>query len=378
MSSKKSLDQIIEQMMETVRDSKEQIFEICEKTRREYAGLEVELKDLRLKVAEIIRQTDYKEMHARLARNRLAEVSKEFGKYSNEEVRKAYEHANEHQIQLAVLNQEEKQHRERRDHIERRLLELEDTISRAELLVGQVSVVHNFLIGDLREVGEIVEDAKEKQEFGLKIIEAQEAERKRVARDIHDGPAQLLANVLLRAELIERAYNDKGIESALKEVKDVRHAIKASLADVRRIIYDLRPMALDDLGLIPTLKKYLSSVSERVEDKTEVRFIVIGNETRMEPNLEVALFRLVQEAVQNGLKHAEANQILVKVQVTTDRIMLIISDDGKGFDHTEKKDDSFGIMGMKERVNMLKGEFAIESAMGRGTKLVITVPTSDD
>lgn len=109
-----------------------------------------------------------------------------------------------------------------------------------------------------------------------------------------------------------------------------------------------------------------------------MRFIVIGNETRMEPNLEVALFRLVQEAVQNGLKHAEANQILVKVQVTTDRIMLIISDDGKGFDHTEKKDDSFGIMGMKERVNMLKGEFAIESVMGRGTKLVITVPTSDD
>lgn len=374
MGSKQSLDQIIEQMMDTVRDSKEQIFEICEKTRKEYAGLEIELKDLRVKVAEIIRLTDQKEIHAKLARNRLAEVSREFGKYSNEEVRKAYEHANEHQIQLAVLNQEEKQVRERRDQVERRLLELEDTIERAELLVGQVSVVHNFLVGDLREVGEIVEDAKEKQAFGLKIIQAQEAERKRVARDIHDGPAQLLANVLLRAELVERLYYDQGIESALQEVKDVRQAIKMSLADVRRIIYDLRPMALDDLGLIPTLRKYLSSVDEREDMNVNLRFLVLGDERRMEPNLEVALFRLVQEAVQNALKHANASQIIVKVQLLQERVLLIISDDGLGFDQSEKKEGSFGIMGMKERVNMLKGQFTIESAKGKGTKLMFSVP----
>ncbi|GAK07210.1 LOW QUALITY PROTEIN: sensor protein DegS [Geomicrobium sp. JCM 19038] len=372
MGSKQSLDQIIEQMMDTVRDSKEQIFEICEKTRKEYAGLEIELKDLRVKVAEIIRLTDQKEIHAKLARNRLAEVSREFGKYSNEEVRKAYEHANEHQIQLAVLNQEEKQVRERRDQVERRLLELEDTIERAELLVGQVSVVHNFLVGDLREVGEIVEDAKEKQAFGLKIIQAQEAERKRVARDIHDGPAQLLANVLLRAELVERLYYDQGIESALQEVKDVRQAIKMSLADVRRIIYDLRPMALDDLGSFP----HCESIAQMsVEDmNVNLRFLVLGDERRMEPNLEVALFRLVQEAVQNALKHANASQIIVKVQLLQERVLLIISDDGLGFDQSEKKEGSFGIMGMKERVNMLKGQFTIESAKGKGTKLMFSVP----
>lgn len=105
-----------------------------------------------------------------------------------------------------------------------------------------------------------------------------------------------------------------------------------------------------------------------------LRFLVLGDERRMEPNLEVALFRLVQEAVQNALKHANASQIIVKVQLLQERVLLIVSDDGLGFDQSEKKEGSFGIMGMKERVNMLKGQFTIESAKGKGTKLMFSVP----
>lgn len=94
-----------------------------------------------------------------------------------------------------------------------------------------------------------------KQDFGIRIIAAQEEERKRLSREIHDGPAQMLANVLMRTDLIERTYREKGIEYALAEIADLKKTVRNALSEVRRIIYDLRPMALDDLGIVPTLKK---------------------------------------------------------------------------------------------------------------------------
>lgn len=365
-------------MKDTIRSSKEQIFEICEQTRQEYETLESELKDTRRKVSEIIQQTDEKRRRAQVARNRLAVINRDFNTFSNEEAKKVYDDANEHRLQLAVLENEEKQLRERRDQIERRLLQLQDTLNRGEVLVGQVSVVHNFLDGDLREVGEMVEDAKEKQAFGLKIIQAQEEERRRLAREIHDGPAQLLANVLLRSEIIGRTYSEYGIEAALNELQDVREAIKGSLAEVRHIIYDLRPMALDDLGLVPTLKKYLDGVADELEG-TDIRFILHGDEHKMAVNLKVALFRLVQESVQNALKHANARQISVKAEMRAKQVHLIIQDDGQGFEPEEKSSKpGFGLMGMKERVNMLKGDLKIESAKGNGTKITIIVPINTE
>ncbi|AXF57947.1 histidine kinase [Salicibibacter kimchii] len=361
-------------MKETIQSSKEQIFEISEQTRREYETLEGELEDTRRKVSEIIQQTNEKRHQAQVARNRLAVINRDFNTFSNEEAKRVYDDANEYRLQLAVMEKEEKQLRERRDQIERRLLQLDDTLNRAELLVGQVSIVHNFLDGDLREVGEMVEDAKEKQAFGLKIIQAQEEERRRLAREIHDGPAQLLANVLLRSEILGRVYTEHGIDAALNELQDVRKSIKGSLSEVRRIIYDLRPMALDDLGLIPTLKKYLDGLADEQEE-TEIRFILHGNEYRLEVNLEVALFRLVQESVQNALKHANAEQISVKAEMRTTQVHLIIQDDGRGFDPAGSTNPGFGIIGMKERVNELKGDVKIESAKGKGTKITITIPT---
>ncbi len=246
----KSLDSILDETLQTVDESRERIFEISEQSRQEYNELKSELKDVRLKVGSVIDKADQMNLHARLSRNRLMEVSKNFSQHSSDEIRAAYEQANEYQIQLAVLEQEEKQLRDRRDRIERRLIDLESTVDRAEQLTSQMSVVYNFLSNDLKEISDVIEDAKEKQRFGLRIIEAQEAERKKLSREIHDGPAQMMANVLLRSDLIERIYREQGIEQALNEIKDLKMMVKSSLAEVRRIIYDLRPMALDDLGLV--------------------------------------------------------------------------------------------------------------------------------
>jgi two-component system, NarL family, sensor histidine kinase DegS len=372
MSNKTVLDDILKKMLDTVKSSKEQIFDITEQSRNEHSQLQLELAQVQMKVATVIENTDKTERFARFARNRLAEVSKNFSKYTDEEVRNAYEQANDYQIKLALYRQEEAQLRERRDNIERRLVALQGTIKKAEALVGQVSVVLNYLTSDLQDVNDMIQGAKEMQEFGLKIIEAQEEERKRVSREIHDGPAQMMANVLLRSELVERIYREKGIDDALKEIRDLRVMVKNSLSEVRRIIYDLRPMALDDLGLVPTLAKYLKNFQEHTG--MEISFRNLGKEVRLPATLEVAIFRFVQEAVQNAFKHADPREVQVKMEIKATKVIVIIKDDGKGFDLAQKKDGAFGLLGMKERVNMLKGDLTIDSKINRGTLIMLIIP----
>lgn len=368
----KILDSILEKMVHTVDHSKEEIFRIGEQSRQEFVSLTDELKAIKERVGTIIDDVDRLENHSRFARKRLSEVSGQFNKYSEDEIRNAYEKAHDLQMQLTVVRQEEKQLRERRDELERRLVGLNETIERADHLVGQISVVLNYLNSDFKMVGELLEDAKQKQAFGLKIIEAQEEERRKLSREIHDGPAQMLANVMLRSQIIDKVYRESP-EQGVQEIHDLRKMVRSALYEVRRIIYDLRPMALDDLGLIPTLKKYLSTIEE-YNDKTKISFVFIGSEKRIPSKFEVALFRLVQEAVQNALKHAEAREIVVKLELTRDHVTVVVKDNGKGFDIREKKKDSFGLIGMRERVDLLEGHLTIDSSVGAGTVIMIQVP----
>ena len=376
----KVLDSILMKMLKTVDGSKDEVFQIGEQSRQQYEQLVEELKQIKQQVYEVIELGDKLEVQTRHARNRLSEVSRNFHRFSEEEIRNAYEKAHKLQVELTMIQQREKQLRERRDDLERRLLGLQEIIERSESLVSQITVVLNYLNQDLRDVGLLLADAQAKQDFGLRIIEAQEEERKRVSREIHDGPAQMLANVMMRSELIERIFRDRGAEDGFQEIKNLRQNVRNALYEVRRIIYDLRPMALDDLGLIPTLRKYLYT-TEEYNGKVKIHFQCIGEteDQRLAPQFEVALFRLAQEAVSNALKHSESEEITVKVEITKDFVILMIKDNGKGFDlkeAKEKKNKSFGLLGMKERVDLLEGTMTIDSKIGLGTFIMIKVPLS--
>lgn len=368
-----ALDHIIGEMVDTVTNSKDDIFQIGEESRNEFEKLNKELTETKKQVLSLIDEGDKLEQKVRSSRMRLSEVSEQFQKYSEEEIRKVYEQTHELQMDLSMKREKEKQLRDRRDDLELRLRNLEETIGRAEALGGKISIVLNYLTEDFKHVSDALEDAKAKQEFGLQIIEAQEEERRRLSREIHDGPAQMLANVMLRSDLVDRTYRERGIEEAMQEVKSVRSLVRSALYEVRRIIYDLRPMALDDLGLIPTLKKYLATIGD-YNKETHITFTSFGKERRLESKYEVALFRLVQESVQNAVKHAEASEIKVKVEMKSDATMIIVKDDGKGFDTTKKKEKSFGLVGMRERVDMLDGELHIDSSVGEGTIVTIHLP----
>ncbi|WP_078543831.1 sensor histidine kinase [Litchfieldia alkalitelluris] len=372
----KMVDKIVEKMVQTVDHSKDEIFQIGEHSRQEFEALADELKEIKQQVISVISEGDKLEVQSRFARNRLSEVSSNFNEFTEDQIREAYEKAHALQIQYTMIQQKEKQLRERRDDIERRLIGVRETIDRADHLVSQISVVLNYLNSDIRQMGEIIESAKQKQEFGLKIIEAQEEERKRLSREIHDGPAQMLANVMMRSQLIDKVFRERGSEEAMKEISDLRTMVRSALYEVRRIIYDLRPMALDDLGLVPTLKKYLETIEE-YNNSTKIIFVNLGLEKRLLLKYEVALFRLVQEAVQNALKHANAKEIFVKIQIAKTNVTVIIKDNGRGFDVNEKKEKSFGLMGMRERVELLEGHMTIDTNIGGGTIIMIQVPIQD-
>ncbi|MBF8416987.1 sensor histidine kinase [Heyndrickxia coagulans] len=373
----KALDAILEKMVATVEESKHEIFEIGERCRQDYDALINELEEVKATVAKVIEQTDELETKSKFARRRLAEVSQHFRDFSEQQVREAYEKAHTIQIQLSMNRQRELQLRERRNELERRLHSLKDTIDRANHLVSQTTVVLNYLTSDLQSISEAIEDAKHKQEFGLRVIEAQEEERKRISREIHDGPAQMLANMLLRSDLVEKVYHENGMEEAIAEMRTLKELVRDSLKEVRRIIYDLRPMALDDLGLIPTLKKYLSTI-ESYKGSPVITYRHLGEERRLPTNYEIALFRLIQESVQNALKHAKATEIQVKSELRKNSFIATVKDNGVGFDIRSIHEGAFGIVGMRERVSLLNGEISIHSKIGAGTLVIIQIPMQLD
>ncbi len=369
----KALDKILETMVSTVSESKDEVFDIGEQCRKDFESLSRELDDVKIKVAIVITDSDALDSKARFARKRLSEVSMHFNHFSEEQVRDAYERAHKLQVDLQINRQLEKELRNRRDELELRLRGLQQTIDKAVHLVSQISVVQNYLTQDLKFVGEALQEAKRKQDFGLKIIEAQEQERKKLSREIHDGPAQMLANVMMRSDLIERVQRERGPDEALVEIRSLKVMVRNALYEVRRIIYDLRPMALDDLGLVPTLRKYLQT-TEDYNNGVNLNFVNLGQVKRLPSDMEVALFRLVQEAVQNSLKHADPKQIQVKLSISKEMVTVVVKDDGKGFDSSIQKEGSFGLVGMRERVELLEGEMTIDSQPGAGTLVFIQIP----
>ena len=369
----KALDKILETMVSTVSESKDEVFDIGEQCRKDFESLSKELDDVKIRVAIVINDSDALDSKARFARKRLSEVSMHFNHFSEEQVRDAYERAHKLQVDLQINRQLEKELRNRRDELELRLRGLQQTIDKAVHLVSQISVVQNYLTQDLKFVGEALQEAKRKQDFGLKIIEAQEQERKKLSREIHDGPAQMLANVMMRSDLIERVQRERGPDEALVEIRSLKVMVRNALYEVRRIIYDLRPMALDDLGLVPTLRKYLQT-TEDYNNGVNLNFVNLGQVKRLPSDMEVALFRLVQEAVQNSLKHAEPKQIQVKLSISKEMVTVVVKDDGKGFDSSIQKEGSFGLVGMRERVELLEGEMTIDSQPGAGTLVFIQIP----
>jgi two-component system sensor histidine kinase DegS len=216
--------------------------------------------------------------------------------------------------------------------------------------------------------------ASEAQDMISKIIQAQENERLRVSRQLHDGPAQAMSNLVLRAEICER-WMEQDMVRAKSEITGLKTMVNDTLQETRRFIFELRPMILDDLGLFPTLRRYIKDYVEKY--RIEVNFVATG-ERRLPSHVETAIFRIIQEALSNVASHANATSVQVLLDVEPGRAQLVIEDNGAGFDVNRLAQDiqqkSLGIASMGQRIEMLNGSLNIESTIGRGTRITAVIP----
>ncbi|AEI38744.1 sensor histidine kinase [Paenibacillus mucilaginosus] len=374
-------DRVIKNAIDVMENSKYQIFEICENVRAEREALNKELQLVIEETAITIDIVDKFEVDYRRSRVRLTEVSRDFKRFNEEDIRAAYEAATQLQAQLAIHREKELHLKMRRDDLQKRLKNLDKQLERAEALVSQFGVVLEYLSGDLHQVTRLLESAKSRQLMGLKIILAQEEERKRIAREIHDGLAQNMANMVLRTEITERMLAKEAYSAVKEELADLKSGVRAGIEEVRKIIFNLRPMALDDLGLVPTLRKFVQDYEER--SKISTKFELIGKEVRLPSGMEVAVYRLVQEAFSNVLKHAEASHITLELTFQQQMIKLTVTDNGVGFntagiDKKITQGSHYGLMGMRERVELLEGRFDIQSEVGAGTKVSMVIPIKSE
>lgn len=368
----KLLDKIVKQTIAAVEKGKAQIFDIYEAARVEMEHVKKDIERVKQATADIIFKVDELERRERRARLRLMEVSRNFTIYSEADVKAAYDEASQLQVELAVAREQEAALRRQRDELELRLRNLKNTVERAESLVAQVGAALGFLGSQMENVLTHLGTLQQRQAFGVKIIKAQEEERRRVAREIHDGPAQAMANVVFRAEVCERLI-DTDIARAKAELRELREQVRLCLKETRKIIFDLRPMTLDDLGLVPTLRRVLDTLKERTGLIAELK--VLGEEKRLDSHIEIGVFRVIQEALTNVEKHAKATAVWVRIDFRPGVVSVVVEDDGRGFDGLENVgSESFGLMGMRERVSILGGELKIASGKGKGTKVFLKVP----
>lgn len=371
------MDRIVKNTITAIDSAKNEIYDIADNARKECKRLEEELKQLKQQVKELIESVDIIESEMNNSKRKLLLVNKNFEKYSQEELKEAYEKADNLRIKLAVKREQEQYYIKRRNDLEIRIKDSYKTIEKADKLISHVGVAFGYLTGDLREVSIQLESLQQKQLMSLKIIEAQEEERQRVARDIHDGPAQSMSNVVLKAEICERLI-DVDINKVREELKQLKRIVRESLQDVRKIIYNLRPMSLDDLGLVPTLQRYIMTFQE--DTGIVVSFNTKGAYDNIKPVISLTVFRIVQEAISNINKHANARNAAINLEFRDEELTLHIYDDGKGFSVEKLTDKSgninsgFGLLSMRERIELLNGELKINSEMGKGTRINIVIP----
>ena len=202
-----------------------------------------------------------------------------------------------------------------------------------------------------------------------RVVSAQELERRRLARELHDETGQALTSVLLGLKSVEEAASPEEMRAASAELREL---VVQTLQDVRRLAVELRPRALDDFGLVPALERLTSSLTEHTGIAVDFES-ALGDE-RLPSELETALYRIVQESLTNVVKHARATRSSVLVARRETAVVVVIEDDGQGFDAERTRGDGLGLLGMRERAELVDGVLTIESGENGGTTILAEVP----
>lgn len=335
--------------------------DIVEEARAERDRVDAELREVNSKLEQSRGEME------RLAKNNarvtgeVKNLEKDFEAVPRASIKQVYEAAQDAQQRLFVMRGQVDRLQADQTNLKRYLKTLDRLLN---------------VVADEPATGDAEVDSEvSTKNTNIRIIEAAEDERKRLATKMHDGPAQSLTNFILQAEICQRLF-DKDQGRAREELTNLKNSASSTFQKVRDFIFDLRPMMLDDLGLMPTVRRYVEAFQEK--SPISVNLVTSGEHRRLESHREVIVFRSLQELMTNVRDHANATEVTVTLDMGGDQIRASVEDNGRGFGTGELSDPSsdlaMGLGTIQERVGLIGGEVHIDSASGQGSKVVINIP----
>jgi two-component system sensor histidine kinase DegS len=333
--------------------------EFLETSRDELISVRNQTKEISLLVEQSQGEVDKLVQRNAAITAQLHQIHSNFDTVPREDIRTAYEAAQDGQQRLFTMRGQLEKLQSDQVNLKRYSDYLAKTL---QLLEGGAEVVGRAAPATRTESLE-------------QLIQAQEEERRKISRQIHDGPAQALSNFILQTEIALRLF-DSDQEKAREELSSLKAAAATTFSAVRDYIFDLRPMMLDDLGLVPTIRRY----TEAFKDKTglNLTLMVTSPERRLESHLEVLMFRAVQELLGNVREYAQATQVKVTIDMDESQVRSTVEDNGRGFnpESLQAKDgEGRGLLALRDRVTQAGGSIEFDSDGARGSRIVVIVPT---
>lgn len=350
------------EIQEAALPSGSPLLDLVEESRKEYEQTRKELKEIEVLIQQSSAEVDKLVQRNSQITTKVHQMEANIDTYPRQDIKETYSAAKEAQTRLFMMRGQLEQLQSKQQNLEkyaeylRKFLEIsEQTTYTGSSAEGSGSAGERTIV---------------------RIIEAQESERLHLARQMHDGPAQSLTNLILQAEICERLFDTDPARARI-ELGNLKNAVNATFQRTREFIFDLRPMMLDDLGLIPTLKRYVQGFEEKSGLSTNLT--IVGKERRLPSYTEVTIFRVVQQLLNNTSQHANATHVQVNINLEGEVIGVSVEDDGSGFDVDDamasaRQRKTLGIAAMQEQVEMLGGQIHFESGIGRGTKVKLEIP----
>ncbi len=339
----------------------------------EYANETEQLKNELREIDALLRQTTgeierFDKKHAEAAAH-LRQVESNFDSFSREDIKRAYATERDTQLKLMMMRSQLEQFQNKQRYLDRYIQQLHHLSDLSAQMARSAQ-------SDASWSGSADGRAASDHESVIHAIEAQEQERQRLAQQMHDGPAQSLTNLILQAEIVQRLFENNP-ERARAELGNLKTSANVTFQRVREFIFGLRPMMLDDLGLIPTLRRY----AQTFESKTKLPVtLTLNGDRKMSSYVEVTIFRAVQELLSNITRHANASSAQVSVDLNAEPVVITVEDDGTGFDVNEvlgrlRARGISGLVTLEKRVEMLGGKIVYQSGAGRGTRIRVDIPS---
>lgn len=341
---------------------------VAEEAEKERAQVESEGREIEVLLKQTNNEIDRLVQRQTEAAQKLRQLEANLEAYPRDEIKNTYAASQDAQMRLFMMRNQLEQLQNKQRALQRYRGQLDRLSMTARQLAENA---HSVVVSSTDT------DQSAESKSIIQIIEAQELERQHLSRQMHDGPAQSLTNLILQAEIVQRLF-DTDQARARAELGNLKTSANSTFQRIRDFIFDLRPMMLDDLGLMPTLKRYVQTFESKNHLPTHLA--IIGERT-LPSYIEVAIFRAVQELMNNVARHAHATHIQISVDLSSDTVLLTVEDDGNGFDveavmSVVRQRGSSGLANLDKRIQMLGGRVQFQSTTGRGTKARVELPAA--